>query len=92
MFAQHPDHQRRGFLCPRIGEGMLPGGQILVPTNPGADECGRQHRIALGIHHAESDGFKKRTSVFNSARRNSVKAPFVAAKLVEIDVGHKCSY
>jgi hypothetical protein len=89
MFAQHADHQCGGFLRPGIGEGMLPGRQVFVRPNPSANEGRRQHRVALRIHHAKTDGLKERTSVFDSARRNSVETPLVAAKLVEIDVGHR---
>ena len=91
MFAQHSDHESGCFLSPRIGKRVLPGRQVLVRSNPGADECGSKHGLPLRIHHAKSDRLKKRTRVLNRARGNAVEAPFIVAKLVKIDVGHKQS-
>jgi hypothetical protein len=79
------------LLGPRIGKGVLPGRQVLVRSNPGADECGSKHGLSLRIHHAKSDRLKKRTRVLNGSRGNAVEAPLIVAKLVKIDVGHKQS-
>ena len=83
--AQQPDHEFGGLLSASVFEGLLPHGELLVRSHPGANESWRENRRTKRIHQAEPGRLDEGTSLVERADRASVEMPFGAAKLIEVE-------
>ena len=88
LVAEEAHHQFLCFFGARVGVGVLLRGQVVVRSNPCANEGREHHCRPLRIHQAKPNRLDERASVIKRADRLAVEMPFLRAGLLEFLLSH----